>query len=110
MARVKMPAVLDLVAINQHHIQFREATGGTGNALEGIYHQHQYPKLPLHDLNEARRRHGAELEVGYETLARFHRVVEPLMAREPERSTQERRGMPNLRRDRAKGRDPSTGD
>ena len=99
----------DLVAIDQHHIQLRQAAGRAGNALEGIHHQHEYAELPLHDLDEARRRHVAELELSGETLARLHRIFEALMAREPQRPAQERRGAADLRRNRAKGRDPSPG-
>src|SRR5665213_2354381 len=41
MAEIKMTTAHNLVTIDQHHIEFRQAAGCAGNALKGIYHQHQ---------------------------------------------------------------------
>ncbi len=76
MAKIEMPPSRHLVAVDQHYIQFRKATGGARNAVEGIYHQHQNAEFPLHDLNQARSRNFAQLELGSETLACFHCIFE----------------------------------
>ena len=80
--------------IDQNHIQFRQAARRAGNALERIHHQHEDAQLALHDLDQALRRHVAELELGDKTLSGLHGVFEALMARDPERPAQQRRDRP----------------
>ena len=77
---VEMTPSRDLLAIDQDYIQFRQPAGRARNAVEGIHHQHQDAELPLHDFNETRGRHFAELEFGHETFARLHSVFKTLMA------------------------------
>ncbi len=40
--QIEMAAARDLMAIDQHDIEFRQAAGRAGNALERIDHEHQY--------------------------------------------------------------------
>src|SRR5579872_1557232 len=104
-----MPAARDLVTIDQHRVQFRQAAGRAGNPLQGVHHEHKDPQLALHHLDQTRRWHAAEPELGDETLAGFHGIFEALMPCDPERPAQERCGTSHPGRDRTKRGDPSPG-
>ena len=68
-ARSKWRRPGELVAIDQHGVELRQAAGGARHALEGVDHQNEHAKLALHDLGQAHRRNVTQLEFGGEALA-----------------------------------------
>jgi hypothetical protein len=89
MGEVEMAAAHDLVAIDQHHIQFRQAACRAGNALKRIHHENKDAKLPFHDLDKAHCRYTAESELGHKTLSGLHGIFEALIARDPQGPAQQ---------------------
>ena len=109
MRQVEVTAADHLMAIDQHHIEFRQPAGRTGNPIEGIDVQDEDAELTLHHLGQSRGRHIAELEFRGEALARFHGVLEARAFVQAERAAQQRRLPPDLRGDGAERSDPAPG-
>ena len=61
MSEVVVPPSWALLSVDEYGIDIRESASCAGYAGYRVKHQHEYPELLLHDIDEAQRRDVAEV-------------------------------------------------
>ena len=105
--QIEMTPPRDLVAGNQHRVQFRQTACRAGDPPVRVNHENEDSQLPFHDIRKAHRRHLAKTELGDEPLPGTHRLLETGAPHKTEGAAHERCLAPDLRRQRAEHRNPA---